>query len=197
MADLLETRLKDVLDELGSEEPIPGAGAAAAVTAALAAAIVGMAARAQPGWEGSAGAAAQANGLRRRIAPLADIDAAAYAESLAALRLPKQGLEEEVRNMAIRDTLALAAAVPLAIAEAAADVSLLAVEVAERCDPAIRVDVVAAAHLAAGAARGAAELVAVNLGVHQEDDRLTLARGLADTAAASARRLGTFGSSPP
>jgi formiminotetrahydrofolate cyclodeaminase len=196
VGDLLDTRLCDVLDELGSEEPIPGAGAAAALTAALAAAIVGMAARAQPGWDGSVGAVAQSMGLRRRIAPLADIDAAAYAESLAALRLPKQ-LEEEVRNMAIRDTLALAAAVPLAIAEAAADVALLASEVADRCDPAIRADVVAAAHLAAGAARAAAELVGVNLGVHADDERLMLARGLAETAADAARRLGTFGTSRP
>ena len=196
MGDLLDTRLRDILEQLGSEDPIPGSGAAAALTAALAASIVGMAARATPDWEGSAGAAAQANMLQRRVGPLADIDAAAYAESLAAMRLP-ESLEPEVRNMAIRDTLALAAAVPLAIAEAAADVALLAGDVAEKCDPAMRVDVVAAGHLAAGSARAAAELVGVNLGVAPEDTRLQLARGLAETAAGAARKLGTFGTSAP
>lgn len=99
--------------------------------------------------------------------------------------------------MAIRDTMARAAAVPLAIAEASVDIVLLAVDVAERCDPALRADAVAAAQLAEGAARAAAELVAVNLGVIEDDERLELARTLAEAAATAARRVGVFGGSGP
>ena len=146
------------------------------MTAALAASLLEMAARATPGGN-LAGAAAQATAIRRRVGPLAELDMAVYAESLAALHLPER-LESEVRNMAIRDTLARAAAVPLAIAECATDVAQLAVEVSERCEPAARADAIAAAQLAEGAARAAAELVVVNLGVSEEDERLQLARQL-------------------
>ncbi len=196
MTDLLHTRVSDLLDELASETPTPGSGAAAAITAALAASLVTMAARATPGWDGSRGAAAQGSALRRRVAPLADADAVAYAESLAALSLPDD-LEPEVRDMAIRDTLARAAAVPLAIAEASADLALLAVDVAEHCEPALRVDVVAAAQLAQGAARAAAELVAVNLGMAANDERLELARRMVRSAADAAGRVGVLDSSGP
>jgi methenyltetrahydrofolate cyclohydrolase len=192
MDDLLDKRLRDFLDELGSEDPMPGSGSAAAVTAALAASIVAMAARATPDWEGSRGAAAQATALRRRVAPLGALDAEAYAESLAAMRLPEE-LEADVRNMTIRDTLARAAAVPLLIADASTDVALLAVEVADHCEPALRVDAIAAAQLAEGAARAAAELVAVNLGVASDDVRLQLAHELVKTASAAAGRVGVFG----
>jgi methenyltetrahydrofolate cyclohydrolase len=196
VTDLLHARVSDLLDQLGSEAPTPGSGAAAAIAAALAASLVTMAARATPGWEGSRGAAAQGNALRKRVAPLADVDTAAYAESLAALHLPDR-LEAEVRNTTIRDTLARAAAVPLAIAEASADVALLAVEVAEHCEPALRVDAIAAAHLAEGAARAAAELVAVNLGVAADDERLELARRMVRSAAGAASRIGVLDSSGP
>ena len=195
MPDLLDTPVRDLLEDLRSEALAPGSGAAAALTAALAASVVEMCARATPG-ETLRGAAAQAGALRRRVGPLAELDTLAYAESLAALHLPER-LESEVRNMAIRDTLARAAAVPLAIAEASSDVALLAAEVAERCEPALRADAVAAAQLAEGAARASAELVAVNLGVLEEDERLELARTLATSAATAARRVGVFGGSRP
>src|SRR6266550_2053044 len=76
-----------------------------------------------------------------------------------------------------------AAGVP---AEAAADVTELAAHVAEYADPALRADAVAAGLVAAGCARAAAELVAVNLTVSASDDRVRRAEFLAEGAAPTA-----------
>jgi formiminotetrahydrofolate cyclodeaminase len=77
-----------------------------------------------------------------------------------------------------------AAAVPLAIAEACADVALLARELAGQVDGGSAGDVEAAALLAAGAARSAAHLVEINLVVTPGDARLQRARAAVQTAGA-------------
>jgi hypothetical protein len=56
----------------------------------------------------------------------------------------------------------------------------------------VRADATAGAFLAHGAARAAAHLVEINLGVRQRDERLLQAQRLAaDAAAAAARSLAT------
>ena len=148
-----------------------------------------MAARRSTGtWEGAAGAAAQAEGLRRRVAPLADLDAKAYADALATMRSP-EGSGPDQRDAAIVDSLLRAAEVPLLIAEAAADTAALASTIAEVGDQAVRADAAAAAALAAGAGRAAANLVAINLVSTENDERVRRALTYADDAAASARRV--------
>ena len=129
---------------------------------------------------------AQAERLRKRITPLAQADADAYEEALAALNLPSE-LEPEVRDMAIGQVLGRAVEVPLAIAEAGADVAVLAAVAAERGTLDRRADAVAAALLAESAAQVAAHLVAVNLIVTPEDDRVLRARAVAEVASAAAR----------
>jgi formiminotetrahydrofolate cyclodeaminase len=129
---------------------------------------------------------AQAERLRRRTAPLAQTDAEVYEEALAALHLPDQ-LEKEVRDMALGQVLARAAEVPLVIAEAGADVAALAVSVAEHGAQDRRGDAVAAAFLAESGTRAAAQLVAVNLVVTPDDERVVKARALAASAGAAAR----------
>lgn len=81
-----------------------------------------------------------------------------------------------------------AAAVPLEIAETAADVAAAAVLVAERCDGALRADAAGAAALAAGAALAAAHLVRANLTVTADDPRLAQAMRAAEDARDSATR---------
>ena len=82
----LELSVEELLDELAGPRAAPGAGSALALTTAMAAGIVAMAARiSRDQWDEAGGAAAQAEALRARAAPLAQSDARAYEEALEAL----------------------------------------------------------------------------------------------------------------
>ena len=176
--------LSELLDQVSSAEPMPGAGYCAAVTLEMAAGLVAMAARAsRADWGEGRGAAAQANTLRDRIAPLAERNLDAYREAVALL-----GGAESAGDESLRDALARAAGVPLEIAEVAVDVAALAAVVAERGNQAMRADAVSAALLAEAAARAAATLVEVNLGTTSSDERVARARDLAGSATAAAQR---------
>ena len=94
---LTDLTLREVLAALGSDSPAPGAGAAAGLTVALAAAVVAKVARLSPEWEDSAGAAAQARALCRRALELADADARAYA---AVLKRPRRAARASSRSCA-------------------------------------------------------------------------------------------------
>jgi methenyltetrahydrofolate cyclohydrolase len=186
VGDLLDVRLGAFLDNLATEEPAPGAGSVAALAVAMAAGLCGKAARASPDWPEASSAVAQAERLRRRTGPLAQSDAEAYEEALAALHLPDQ-LEVEVRDMALGQVLARAAEIPLVIAEAGADVASLAALIAVRGTLDRRGEAIAAALLAAAGTQAAAYLVAVNLVVAPDDERAVKARAAAELALAAAR----------
>jgi methenyltetrahydrofolate cyclohydrolase len=186
VGDLLDVRLGAFLDNLATEDPAPGAGSVAALAVAMAAGLCSKAARASPDWPEAPSAVAQAESLRRRTAPLAQSDAEAYEEALAALHLPDH-LEVEVRDMALGQVLARAAEIPLVIAEAGADVAALAALIAERGTPERRGEAVAAALLAEAGTHSAAYLVAVNLVVPPDDERVVKARAVAKLASAAAR----------
>lgn len=184
--ELLDLPLREFLDRLAAEEPSPAGGSAAALGVAMGAALIAKVAKASTAWPEAGAVVAQAERLRRRTAPLAQSDADVYEEALAALHLPEQ-LEPEVRDMAIGQVLARAAEIPLVIAEAGADVARLAAEVAERGAPERRGDAIAAALIGEAAARAAANLVAINLTVTPEDERVLRARAVTDLASAAAR----------
>jgi methenyltetrahydrofolate cyclohydrolase len=186
VGDLLDVRLGAFLDNLATEEPAPAAGSVAALAVAMAAGLCSKAARASPDWPEAPSAVAQAERLRRRTAPLAQSDAEAYEEALAALHLPDH-LEVEVRDMALGQVLARAAEIPLVIAEAGADVASLAALIADRGTPERRGEAVAAALLAEAGTHSAAYLVATNLVVAPDDARVVKARAVAKLASAAAR----------
>jgi formiminotetrahydrofolate cyclodeaminase len=184
-----ELSVRGLLDEVASEAPTPGGGALAALTGAMAAGLVEMAARNSPDWELRGAAVAQAKVLRERLAELAPLNDEVYEQALASMRLP-DGVDAQSRRTLIGTSLERAAAFPLAIAEAASNVAELAAVVAEDGDPRVRPDATAAAMLALGATRAASHLVEINLGVLEHDERLLRATRLAaDAAAASARTL--------
>jgi formiminotetrahydrofolate cyclodeaminase len=106
-----------------------------------------------------AGAAAV---LARRAAGYADDDAAAFEAVQAAYRL-STGTEPGARLAAVRAALTRATEVPLAIAEAAAEVAGLADRLARHGNPNLRGDAVTGALLAEAGARAAATLVALNV----------------------------------
>lgn len=179
----LELTLAEWLDELAAARAAPGGGSALAVCVANAAAVVAMAARVSD----SGGLVGQAEALRARVAPLAQLDAETYGQALAA-RDGARDLPAERRDWEIGRAFARAAEPPLEIARAAADVAELAAELATAGSPAIHADAVAAAALAAGAARGAVAMVAVNLTAVDGDPRIAEAEQLAAAAQESLRR---------
>ena len=177
-----ELSLEGFLDEIASAEILPGGGYVAAIALAMAAGLVAMAARiSRESWAEARGAAAQAEALRFRGVSLAERNARAYKDAVAALGSKHQS-DPGFHDHLIADALERAADVPLRIAEAATDVSALAVLVAERCEASVRADVAVAALLSQAAARAGEALVAVNLGATKGDERLGYARELAGNA---------------
>ena len=185
--ELVDATLGSFMERVASPNDPLGGGSAAAVVVGIAAALVGMAARASSDWNEAAGAIVQADELRSRSAPLAQADADAYADARETLR-QRSTLEPESRDETIRKALAVAAEVPLLIAATACDVTALAAHVAENGAGEIRGDAAVAAVLAAAAARAAANLVQVNLATMPDDERLRRAHRLVSESAAHARR---------
>jgi len=158
----VDSSLDDFLDRLAARTPAPGGGGAAAVTGAMAAGLVAMAARFSVAQlPGALDLAEQADELRRRVAGLAEADAVAYAAVLDARR--RSGERSRERSGDLREALRGAVAVPLEIAEIGARVAALALHVAAAGNPNLRGDAVTGAVLAAASARGAACLVEINV----------------------------------
>jgi formiminotetrahydrofolate cyclodeaminase len=179
----LDLPLTEFLDAVAREEPAPGGGSAAAVTAALGAALVEMSARFSHDWADGPASAARAKELRERLAALAPRDAEAYEALLAARR---KGAGE-------RDALSEASEVPLQIAEAAVEVAELALRVAADGNPNLRSDATTGALIAEAAARAAASLVEVNLEGSPDDPRARRARELTEAAARLSSRSSVAG----
>jgi methenyltetrahydrofolate cyclohydrolase len=183
---LLDLRVKEFLDEVAGEGRTPAGGSVAAVVTAAAAGLLAKVARASSGnWAEARGIAAQAESLRDRAAPLAQLDADQYEAALQA-RGNSGEQRSDRKDFALGRAYARAAEPPFQIVETATDVAQLAVTVAQNGDQALRADAAAAAALAAGAARAAAELVAVNLTASEDDERVLRARALAVEAARAA-----------
>jgi methenyltetrahydrofolate cyclohydrolase len=182
--------LPALLEELAAPHEVPGAGSALAVALATAAAVVQMAARLSPdSWPDAVGVAAQAESLRERAARLVDDDAEAYRQALEARAEADTTARPEQRDWSLGQATAAAAEPPLALARLAADLAELCTAAGDRVELRVRADVVAAAALAAAVARGARELVAVNLTALQDDPRVAEATKLADAAETAARSL--------
>jgi formiminotetrahydrofolate cyclodeaminase len=170
---------RELAELISSGDAAPASGWVAAVSAALGAALVAKAAARSESWSDGSGIRAQAIDLRDRLLALAGQDVRAYETALGAL---------ERRDSGLARALAAAADVPLALAEAAADVALLAAEAAEHADGHSRADAAAATALAAGSARAAAKLVAVNLATTPGDERVVKAARAVETADGAARQ---------
>ena len=146
----LQLPLPDFLDAVAAETAAPGGGSVSAVAGALAAALVEMAARYAHDWDGRDAAVERAADLRARLVKLAAADAEAYAAYLAAAPEDKQA------------ALAHATDVPLAVAQAAAEVAEVAADVNEHGNRRLAGDVFAGARLATAATEAAANLAKIN-----------------------------------
>jgi formiminotetrahydrofolate cyclodeaminase len=173
----LQEPVDQFLDRIASAESAPAGGSVAAVAVAMAAGLVAMAARLAHEWPKAGEVVEQAESLRSKLATLALADEDAYAKVTEALRLSP---ESPSRAAQLEAALSGAADVPLAVAEAAAEVAVLAALVAHEGNDRLRGDALVAAELAEAGARGAAELVAINL-AGRDDPRVRRAQELAAT----------------
>jgi methenyltetrahydrofolate cyclohydrolase len=156
-------RLSSFLDLLSDRTPAPGGGAAAAVTAALAAGLVVMAARYSAGTLTDAGRFVAAGELlRHRAAELADEDAEAYGAVISAQERLRSGASAD--RAEVRRALLRAAAVPLEVAEVGAETARLAAALAAEGKRDVRGDATTALLLAEAVTRSAAHLVLLNVG---------------------------------
>ena len=171
----LEESVERFLDRTASTEPAPSGGSVAAVAVAMAAGLVAMAARLAHEWPRANEVVERAEVLRSQMATLALADEDAYAKVIEALRLPS---DSPARPAALEAALSGAADVPLAVAEAGAEVAVLAALVAQQGNDRLRGAARVAAELAGAGARGAGELVAINL-AGRDDPRIAQAKDLA------------------
>jgi formiminotetrahydrofolate cyclodeaminase len=164
-------RLGEWLSKLGSADPAPGGGAAAAVMASLAAALVEMVCNVSAGKAGLeeheqhlTQVREAARGFRLGSLALADHDAEAFTALLAAYRLPREDpAQQATRREAVQAAALRAATVPLEIAGNGAGVARLAAQLPGRSARSVLSDVGVAATCAAAAIDAAAVNVEINL----------------------------------
>jgi len=187
----LDQPVGQFLDQVAARTPAPGGGGAAAMTGALAAGLVAMAARFSTAQVPDAGEIAdRADRLRHRAAELVDEDAQAYGRVLDALALPRDAAG---RDQQVRAALDRAAAVPEEMTQLGAQVAELAARLAVAGNPNLRGDSISAALLAEASARSAAALVDINVTLGGLDKEVSLRAGHNVAAAHAAAQQATAG----
>jgi formiminotetrahydrofolate cyclodeaminase len=185
----LDQPLGQFLDQVAARSPAPGGGGAAAMTGAVAAGLVAMAARFSAAQLPDAEElAARADQLRHRAAELVDEDAQAYTRVLDAFALARDAAG---RDQQVREALQVAAAKPREMTQIAAEVAEMAARVAGAGNPNLRGDSVTAALLAEASARSAACLVDINVTLGGLGNEVSLQAAEAVSAAAAAARAAT------
>lgn len=171
------------LQRVAERTPAPGGGGACAVSVAMGAALVAMAARYSTRQLPDADAmATAADELRAEALPLVRADADAYGTFLDAMRD-----KSEERDRRIADASRAACDVPLRMTELAVQVARLAVRVASDGNQRLVGDARTGALLCSAAATAAAHLVATNVKSSGLDP--TLVERAEDNAAQAARAV--------
>jgi methenyltetrahydrofolate cyclohydrolase len=202
--ELNKQPLESFLAAVAEATPAPGGGTSAAVTAALAVALVEMAARIGSAKQSSAqmgGARTAAETPEAGQPRAAGLETAELASELRAraLRLAEEELSSyapvlEARTPEERElALGVASEPPARVAETAAEVAELGVHVAQSSSAAVRGDALTGVVLAEAAAAAAARLVEINVGSGPVFDRARRA----ELRAADARAAATGHAPPP
>lgn len=183
----LDKTVAQFLDELSSNAPVPGGGSTAALTGALAAALVSMVGNLTVGKKRYADVEeevkallSRSESLRRRLSDLLEADTQVYGSLSQAYRLPRATEDQKLaRTAAIQAALKEAEEVPMQIAEACVEVLDLCAPMAEMGSRLAVSDAGVAALLAEAGLRSAALNVLINLAyikdesfVHHEQARL-------------------------
>jgi formiminotetrahydrofolate cyclodeaminase len=158
------------LEELASDQPTPGGGAWAAVSAAAGAALVAMVARLtikKKGYESVVdrmrAIADECDDERYTLLALADRDAEAYRDVMAAYKLPKNTPEQQhTWSVTLQKSLERAADIPLEVARRAVYLMALAEETLTSGNPNAASDALSAATSLHAAALSALANVDIN-----------------------------------
>ena len=164
-------QLGEWLSTLGSADPAPGGGAAAAVLASVTAGLVEMVCNVSAGKPDLADheqhltqVREAARGFRLGSLTLADHDGEAFTALLAAYRLPREDpAQQAARREAVQAATLRAATVPLEVAGNGAGIARLAAQLPGRSARSVLSDVGVAATCAAAAIDAAAVNVEINL----------------------------------
>lgn len=193
----VEKSVRDYVDTVAAREPVPGGGSVASLAGALGAALTTMVCVYTAGNPKYAEhepkvneIMAKAGVLQQTLLDLVDKDIAVYSEVTAAYKLPRATPEEKAaRQAAIQSALKVAAATPLAIAEAARDVAVLASELVDIGNPNLISDVGVGILLAEAALRGAALNVEINAASIKDEATVQHLRGFLAEALPEVARL--------
>ncbi|MFO7919189.1 MAG: cyclodeaminase/cyclohydrolase family protein [Anaerolineae bacterium] len=173
-----EQRISDFLDALASDEPVPGGGSGAALSGALAAALVSMVCNltlGKKGYEEVEEAVVEilekSETLRGELTDLLEADTEAYSQVMAAYRMPRQSAEEKAaRREILQEALRRATEVPLAIAEDCARIVDLALPAAQKGNRWAVSDAGVGALLAEAAMHASLLNVYINLGSIDDEE---------------------------
>lgn len=171
MSELRNDSLETFLEELASEAPAPGGGAAAGICGAMGAALASMVGNLTIGKKRYVAVEAEMQKLvedaakaRLELLTLAEQDRQAFLTVMAAYKLPKDTPEAEAKRAeAIQKACKIAAMVPLQVAKVCVDVLLLAQKAVHDGNYQIVSDGAAACLLARAALRISSYNVRVNL----------------------------------
>lgn len=167
------------LEAMGSGDPTPGGGAAAAVAGATGAALIAMVGRLTLGKPAFAdldermqALVERADEARVEFLSICDRDAEAFEEVMTAFRMPKESdVEKASRTQAIQLGLEHAAAVPLEIARRAVDLMELAEDATALGNPNAASDGMTAAGMLLAAVIGARANVEINASSLKDETR--------------------------
>lgn len=153
--------LETFLDALASANPIPGGGSAAALSGAIAAALVGMVCRVTHKSQHEVeddelgGVAHRADEIRRELMTLIELDGGAYRRVMDAMK--------SKQPQAIQPALVYATETPLRTAALCGETLTLAATIANKIRKSTRSDLSVGALIAQGALRGAIVTAETNL----------------------------------
>ncbi len=167
---LVRMSIKGFVAETASESPAPGGGSVSAVMGALGAALATMVANLSSHkrgwderWKEFSDVAEKGQVLVKELTALVDEDTAAFNRIMDVFAMPKGTSEEKAaRDKAMEEATLYAASVPLKTMEASLKALPLALEMAQKGNPASASDAGVAALAATAAIRGAAMNVRIN-----------------------------------
>lgn len=174
-----EMTVEGFLESMGSGDPTPGGGAAAALAGATGAALIAMVGRltlGKPGFEDleerMRALVGRADEARTDFLALADRDAEAFEQVMSSFRMPKESdVEKASRAQAIQVGLEHAAGAPLEIARRAVDLMELAEDATALGNPNAASDGMTAAGLLVAAVIGARANVEINAASLKDESR--------------------------
>ncbi len=194
---LAKLSVEGFVEELASNSPAPGGGSAAALSGAMAAALVAMVARLTIGKDKYKDAEKEmknllpkADALWAKLLESVDLDTGAFNDVMIAFKLPKETeRQKEIRSEAIQAASRRAAEVPLNTALHCLEVLRLVPIVAAKGNTSAASDAGVAAYLAYTGLQGAALNVKINLGSIKDAEFTKAIRSTLDKYLAEAQEL--------